>query len=95
MCLHRRSHPRHQGCDNYESAGFSRSAASQTLRKLSRRIPYNAYLSLQRDELKKASEFLWGSLTQAIKAVAALKELRLRSHREIWNYLVELSREWA
>lgn len=55
----------------------------------------NAYLSLQRDELEKASEFLWGSLAQAIKAVAALKELRLRSHREIWNYLVELSREWA
>jgi hypothetical protein len=51
----------------------------------------NAYLSLARNEPEKASEFLWGSMTQALKAVAALNEIDLKSHRAIWEYASELA----
>ena len=53
----------------------------------------NAYISLERNEVEKASEFLWGSMAEAIKAVAALKGEELHSHRRIQEYMVRLSRE--
>lgn len=53
----------------------------------------NAHAFLERNEVEKASEFLWGSMAQAIKAVAAFKAIELQSHGAIWNYAKELSRE--
>ena len=41
----------------------------------------------------KASEFLWGSMAQALKAVAASNGILLRSHRQIWNYAESLTKE--
>jgi hypothetical protein len=52
----------------------------------------NAFKSLEVGNSEKASEFLWGSMTQALKAVAASKEIRLKSHRQIWDYARELSK---
>ena len=54
----------------------------------------NAYTALQQDEVEKASEFFWGSLVAAIKGVAALNGLVLRSHRQIWEYIRGLSLQW-
>lgn len=59
----------------------------------SREYLSNAYLSLERDELEKAGEFLWGSMAQAIKAVAASVGIQLRSHGDVWRYVTVLSRE--
>lgn len=53
----------------------------------------NAYIALEQNELEKASEFLWGSMAQAIKAFAAFKGEHLASHAAIWKYVTELSRE--
>ena len=53
----------------------------------------NAYGSLEQNEVEKAGEFLWGSMAQAIKAIAAFKGEHLASHAAIWKYVTELSRE--
>ena len=53
----------------------------------------NAYESLDRNELEKASEFFWGTMAEAVKAVAAASDLELRSHRAIWDYAMELATE--
>jgi uncharacterized protein (UPF0332 family) len=54
---------------------------------------HNAYVSLDQEELEKASELLWGSMALAVKAVAALREIELRSHAAIWEYARQLSQE--
>ncbi len=52
----------------------------------------NAYTSLEQGEVEKAGEFLWGSMAQAIKAVATFRGLSLRRHDQIGVYVLELSR---
>lgn len=49
------------------------------------------FLSLH--EYAKASEFAWGAMAQAVKAVAASGGIELRQHRELWDSARELSRE--
>lgn len=53
----------------------------------------NAFSSLEAGDSDKASEFLWGSMAQALKAVAALKGKQLQRHWEISEYAKELARE--
>lgn len=53
----------------------------------------NAYKFIDAGDVEKASEFLWGSMAQAIKAVAATKEITLKSHRQLWDYTESLSKE--
>ncbi len=53
----------------------------------------NAYKFIDAGDVEKASEFLWGSMAQAIKAVAATKEITLKSHRQLWDYAESLSKE--
>ncbi len=52
----------------------------------------NALHSIEAGDAEKGSEFLWGSMAQALKAVAASKEIRIRSHRQLRNYAMELAR---
>ncbi len=53
----------------------------------------NASKSIDDANPDKASEFLWGSMTQALKALAANKEIHLRSHRQIWDFVESLTKE--
>lgn len=53
----------------------------------------NAIHFIEIGEVEKASEFLWGSLSQALKAVAAIKDIQLRSHDDIKNFAMELSKD--
>ena len=53
----------------------------------------NALHFIEVGDTEKASEFLWGSMAQALKAVAAIKERQLRSHNAIRDYALELSKE--
>ena len=62
--------------------------ASQSLRYLQ-----NASKSIDDGNSDKASEFLWGSMAQALKAVAANNGIFLRGHRQIWNYAESLTKE--
>lgn len=53
----------------------------------------NAYKFIDAGDAEKASEFLWGSMAQAIKAVAATKWVTLRGHRLLRDYVESLSKE--
>ena len=54
----------------------------------------NALRYIEARDAEKASEFLWGSMAEALKAVAASrKNIRLRGHKEVKNYAMELARD--
>jgi hypothetical protein len=53
----------------------------------------NASKFIDTGDSAKASEFLWGSLVEALKALALSKGIRLEKHREIWNYVESLTKE--
>ena len=53
----------------------------------------NAVKSIEAGNAEKASEFLWGSMAQALKAVAARKGTELNGHRELGKYASELAKE--
>jgi len=53
----------------------------------------NASKFVDAGNVEKASEFLWGSMAQALKAVAASKGIYLRNHRQIWSYAEGLAKE--
>ena len=53
----------------------------------------NAFRFIEAGDAEKASEFLWGSMAQAIKAVASSKGIQLKSHRKLWEYTIELARD--
>ena len=46
----------------------------------------NAIVALQDREPGKAGELLWGSVTQAFHAVAALRQRSVDSHRDLKNF---------
>jgi hypothetical protein len=72
----------------------NRNISQQLLGYVARSRHYleNAYASLELGEVEKAGEFLWGSMAQAVKAVAAFKGVELRSHRDVGDYVRVLSR---
>jgi len=53
----------------------------------------NALGSIEAGDAEKAGEFLWGSMAQALKAVAASEERALNSHGEIRKYATELAKK--
>jgi len=53
----------------------------------------NAAASIRKGDIGKASEFLWGSMAEAVKAVAASKGITFYSHRRLKEYASELARE--
>ena len=61
---------------------------SQSLRYLE-----NGLISLNQGDYDKASEFFWGSIAQAIKALAANKGIELKTHGELWDFTRELAKE--
>jgi len=68
---------------------------TKTIKKYrNRSIHYfeNALKFLEAGDAEKASEFLWGSMAQALKAVAARKDIQLRSHGSIRKYAMELAK---
>lgn len=46
----------------------------------------NALKFIDKGDAEKASELLWGSMSQALKAVAAAKAIQLRTHRQIRDF---------
>lgn len=53
----------------------------------------NALNTIQAGDAEKAGEFLWGSMAQALKAVAASKGKELNTHGEIRRYAMELAKK--
>ena len=52
----------------------------------------NAMKNIEAGDPEKASEFLWGSVAQALKALAASKGISLLSHNRIKSYARELAK---
>ena len=52
----------------------------------------NATIALNGGNVEKASEFLWGSMAEALKAVAASEGRALTSHSSIRKYARELAK---
>ena len=53
----------------------------------------NAAAMFREGHPEKSSEFLWGGMAQALKAVAALKDRNLSTHRQIRDYARALAKE--
>ena len=53
----------------------------------------NAINSIQAGDAAKAGEFLWGSMAQALKAVAASEGKELNAHRDIGDYARKLAKK--
>jgi len=53
----------------------------------------NVYSSLDAGDAEKAGEFLWGSMAEALKAVAASEGRELKAHWEIGDYARELAKK--
>ncbi len=53
----------------------------------------NALKSIEAGEAEKAGEFVWGSMAQALKAVAAIKDTTLRSHSQIVAYAESIAKQ--
>src|SRR2546428_2146744 len=53
----------------------------------------NAKELIVKGELRKASEMLWGAVTQTIKALAALKGKKIVNHEQFYAYMERLSKE--
>ena len=59
----------------------------------SRHYLLNASKFIDAGDSEKASEFLWGSLAEALKALALSRGILLKKHGEIWNYVESLTKE--
>ncbi len=53
----------------------------------------NADETIEKKEYRKASELLWGGVTQQVKFLAASKNIRIRSHTDFRNFIRALSIE--
>jgi hypothetical protein len=53
----------------------------------------NALIALQHGEAGKAGELLWGSVAQALNAVAGYTNKSVRTHRELKNFAIQLGRD--
>ena len=53
----------------------------------------NALAAVDADELSKAGEMVWGSVAQALHAVAAWRGTAIDSHRDLMNFSGVLSQE--
>ncbi|MEQ1473111.1 MAG: PaREP1 family protein [Candidatus Acidiferrum sp.] len=53
----------------------------------------NAEHAVALGELRKASELLWGAVTQQLKALAASRNTVIRSHRQFFDFLRQFAAE--
>ena len=53
----------------------------------------NAFSYIEAGDAEKAGEFLWGSMAEALKAVAASKGVELKAHWEIGDCARKLAKE--
>jgi Archaeal PaREP1/PaREP8 family len=53
----------------------------------------NAEHAIEAGELRKASELLWGAVTQQLKALAATRDVVISSHRDFFDFLRQLAKD--
>jgi hypothetical protein len=60
---------------------------------LNRKYLEEAEILLGRGDPVQASEKLWGAAAEMVKAVAAKRDIELRSHRDLWAFIDKLADE--
>jgi hypothetical protein len=63
------------------------------LEKISDKYSGDAEALIKKGDYIQASEKLWGAASQAVKAVAAKRNLELRSHGDLNNFVANIRRE--
>lgn len=53
----------------------------------------NAEDMIKKNNLRKASELLWGAVTQTIKSLASLSNIKIVAHKQFRVYIKELNKE--
>jgi hypothetical protein len=53
----------------------------------------NAEETIKKGEFRKASELLWGAITQMIKSVASLSNISIRKHAEFFHFIETLGKQ--
>ena len=53
----------------------------------------NCQEALEKDEVSKAGELLWGSVTQVFHALAAVRSVDVQRHRRLKNFAIQVSNE--
>jgi hypothetical protein len=53
----------------------------------------NAEHAIGVGELRKASELLWGAVTQQLKALAAARDVEIKSHGDFFNFTRQLGKD--
>lgn len=53
----------------------------------------NARIAISKKEWRKASELLWGAITQSIKAVGSCKGISIVRHRDFFSFVKEITKE--
>jgi len=48
---------------------------------------------LAKGDSSQASEKLWGASAESVKAIAAYRDLDLKTHSDLWNFTTKLSSE--
>ena len=71
----------------------------ETAAKVRRHLDYsrqnfeNCREALDKDEVSKAGELLWGSVTQAFHALAEVRGVDIQRHRRLKNFAIHVSSE--
>ncbi len=70
-------------------------AATKVRRHLEHSEQYfeNGLEALRNEEVSKAGEMLWGSVTQAFHALAAVSGVDVARHRRLKNFVIQVSNE--
>ena len=53
----------------------------------------NCREALDKDEVSKAGELLWGSVTQVFQALATVRGVNVQRHRRLKNFAIQVSNE--
>ncbi|MBU4190220.1 MAG: PaREP1 family protein [Candidatus Thermoplasmatota archaeon] len=53
----------------------------------------NAEETIKKEELRKASELLWGAITQAIKALGSASNIYIGKHGEFFDFVRDVGKE--
>jgi len=66
----------------------------ETYVRLSAKYMDDAQALIEKGDAVQAGEKLWGSVAEAVKATASRRGLSLRTHADIWNFVLRLDREF-
>ena len=74
---------------------ISPDTASKARRHLEHSVQYfeNCREALDKDEISKAGELLWGSVTQVFHALATVRGVDVQRHRRLKNFAIQVSNE--